>query len=126
MQKFDFTNNISHKTVSICNVNSLMTNSSIEYAKSIVIDNFRLNMSNISMLGNTFAANLLFKFIIGTNLRSPQLSDSFRKNMTMTIQDMLISCVYNSIICTADDFFWYYDILYGYLHKILLFLSINQ
>lgn len=101
--------------VTICNVNPFMTNVSVDFFKSIIKQTSVVTGINYdSFFDKMSAADLaLFWYLSGTNALNPNLTDTFRKSLGYQIDDILYSCMYNLKKCTADDFVWFYDIMYG-------------
>ena len=75
-----------------------------------------LNMSNIltvKYINNTsssFENEQTARMIIGND---KNLSDAIRKDMGFKIEDMLYFCYFNLRFCTASDFKYFYNSLYG-------------
>lgn len=102
-------------TVSICNLNPFQTQESDTFVNNILAQNGLLTLAtNPSFISTVFLHEMLiFKYFIATNGANPNISDASRKNLTIQLQDMLLSCTFNLITCTFDDFVWYWDELYG-------------
>lgn len=74
-----------------------------------------------SAFGNTF---LGFKYFAGINALSPYLNDTQRRQMGFSLDEMMLSCIYDLQTCHASDFEWYYDTLYGYSnYKAFIFFT---
>lgn len=106
-------------TVSICNVNAYMTNTSYEFVKSVLVSNGLMNP--VAPPEATFRFFLedtlkLLRFVTGMNAFS-SLSNATRRSFGYRLEDMLLSCTYNLNPCTANDFEWYYDINFGNCYK---------
>ena len=106
-------------SVSICNLNPFMTNYSSQFVEKILIENGIVNpLAPTAVFNYVFGDSLMmFRYFAGTNALNPNLTDEFRKTLGYSMKDMMISCTYNFNPCTADDFVWYYDILYGNCFK---------
>lgn len=99
-------------TVSICNQNPYMTSKSYEYIKNFFETN---NISDVrTLLYNNLSSQIkAFRYIVGVDLRSSNISDQMRKSMGLTLKEMLLTCTYNNQKCSSDDFVWFYDTIYG-------------
>jgi hypothetical protein len=101
----------------------IMTNMSIRWASSVYslygipvtknYLNFTYGQNQFPRMINNKANILLTRTMVMSALRDPQISDNFRKSLGLTIKEMLISCTFNSIECSANDFIWFYDTYYG-------------
>ena len=110
-------------TIMICNSNGLMTNTAIFWAAyvyslyGIPVTNNYLNFTHdqtqYPRMVNNKGNILLTRTMAMSATRNPQLSDNFRKSLGLTIEEMLISCTFNSIECSANDFYWFYDTYFG-------------
>lgn len=105
--------------VSICSLNAYMTNESYEFVKSVLIANRFLNPMapefNFRFMFDSMLKTL--RFVVGMNAFMPNLTDRFRKSFGHSLDDMLLSCTYNMNDCTANDFEWYYDLIFGNCYK---------
>lgn len=101
--------------VSICNVNPFLTNASYEFVQNLLIKNGLISPSDPTNGFNYYFDDTLvsFKFLSGFNALDPNLTDDFRKRFGYEMKDMLLSCVYNLNNCSADDFYWYFDMQFG-------------
>ena len=114
-------------TIILCNTNPLMTTNAIQFASYIYslynvahINNylhFYLRQTQFPRTLNNKADIRLPRVMVMAAALEPQLSDVFRKSLGMTIEDMLISCTFNSLKCTPDNFIWKYDPYYGNCYK---------
>lgn len=101
--------------VSICNMNAFLTNESVEFVSQLLAQN---QLNDPAYFNTIFADTfLILQYFAGTNALNPNLTDDFRKSLSYQFKDILLSCTYNLIPCTADDFVWYYDILHGNCFK---------
>ncbi len=108
-------------TIIICNANGLNTATGSFFASQvyslygIVVNNNYLNFqinefpNQINNKGNI----LTTRTMVMSAARDPQLTDDFRKSLGLSIKDMLVSCTFNSIECSDDNFIWLYDTYYG-------------
>lgn len=101
--------------VTLCNINPFLTNESIGFVNEIILKNKLLDEENLTVSYYYLTAQeySFFRFFVGTNALDPTRNDSFRKSLGPDISDMLLSCSFNMIECSADDFTWYFDSLYG-------------
>ena len=114
-------------TIMLCNSNSLMTNMGIHLAASVYslygipkinnYLNFSHNQVQFPRMINNKGNILLPRTMVMTYTRSPQVSDALRKSLGLTIEEMLISCTFNSMECSANDFSWFYDTYFGNCFK---------
>ena len=114
-------------TVILCDSNSLMTlhgvcfASSIYKAYNISISNNYLNyryyQSSYPRMINNKGNILLPRTMAMSASRDPSLSDAIRQSLGLSFTDMLISCSFNSVECTANDFLWQYDTYFGNCFK---------
>ena len=106
-------------TLMICNSNALMTPVSMLFAQQVFAlygVNITNNYPSFTYNANLFAGTidnveniLLPRTMVLAASQDPSLGDSFRQMLGLSMQDMLISCSYNGVECTADDFTWKYD-----------------
>ena len=101
--------------LTICNTNAFMTNTSLGFVNDILVKNYIINGNNSRDSFSKMTGELLLnsRYLTGLNALSPYLTDEFRKSLGYNMSDMLFSCIYSFNRCTSDDFYWYYDALYG-------------
>ena len=114
-------------TIVICNSNGLMTLPAIYFAKYVYpmygvytkdkYLHFDYNQYQFPRMINNKANILLTKTMVMTAARDPKLSDAFRQSLALSIEDMLLSCTFNTVECTANNFTWLYDTYYGSCFK---------
>ena len=107
----------------MCNSNAYMTNMSIQWASSVYslyripvtknYINFTYGQNQFPRMINNKANILLTRTMVMSALRDLKIPDNFLKSLGLTIKEMLISCTFNSIECSANDFIWFYDTYYG-------------
>jgi hypothetical protein len=89
-------------TVSICHTAPFMTKQGIDHAKKMSMENNLTDIENTNLLG------LFFKrYFMVSNLKNYSYSDEFRKNMSFSLDEMLIGCYYNFEACKAEQFEWF-------------------
>lgn len=101
--------------VTICNQNPYMTESGFAYVREFLLAN---NLTPIdTLIVNNFSRVItLIRYGVGVTLRSSEnVTDEMKKRMGLQIDDMLLSCNYNNQPCSARDFAWHFDTLYGFL-----------
>lgn len=105
--------------VSFCNLNPYLTNSSWDYVEKILVENgFISALAPKASFKNFFNDYLqIFRFLVGINSLKPNLTDEFRKTLGFDLNETLLSCTYNMAFCSAADFEWYYDLIYGNCYK---------
>ena len=111
-------------TIMICNVNSLLTPTAVAFAKQIYTKydmpisnnylNFTYGQQTFARILNNKANILLPRSMVMAASLNLALSNDFRKTLSLSMQDMLISCTFNSVECTSDDFTWYNLPYFGY------------
>ena len=99
-------------TISICNIYPYVNGNSSNFVRNTLIEqNFSqfLNYSDngLSLEPNKFLTNYL------SLINGVKVSNEEKKSYSLTLDEMLISCLYASTACNASDFEWYYDTLYG-------------
>lgn len=101
--------------VTVCNLNAFSSNKSIDFIEKLLVDNKIVSdYSSNESLGNVLADKLLiYKYLTSANALEPNLTDEFRKSLGYELKDMLITCLYNLSPCSADDFVWFHDIVFG-------------
>lgn len=101
--------------VTLCNQNALMTSKALDFATDLFIRNGLVNpIDPQKSFKNTTAASFLFyRYFAGNNALDPNRTDEFRKSLGYNMSDMLFSCLYNFLECSADEFKWSFNILYG-------------
>ena len=99
-------------TISICNSNPFTTNNSSIYVKNLLSQNefsqfLNYTDANLPIEPNKFVARY-YTFINAYNL-----TNDVQKSLGLSIDQMLISCLYMGNNCTSSDFEWYYDLING-------------
>lgn len=98
-------------TISICNLNPFTTEEAFLSNKMFLSQN---NISNVDdILATSSSSYLMLRYLIGSNLRKSTFTDKMRKQMGLNLKEMILDCSYNQAPCSADDFEWYFDTLYG-------------
>ena len=82
--------------ITICNLNQYQTNYSFDIVQKY---------SNYSSL-NTYKRFFLMNELLTIN-------DSFKKSLTYSLKESLISCLLNLNPCSSSDFVWTFDPIYG-------------
>lgn len=110
--KFVFETPTLFPTVTICSQNMFTTDTAFEYVENYTEVN---NLGNIETKLNAsyFSDNDFFKYGFGVNLLDTDFSDTFRKKMSSSLDDMILTCYYNNDPCWTQDFFWFFDPYYG-------------
>ena len=101
-------------TISVCNLNAFTTNAGLDYVRS-ELDYIYTDTSNLKqqLTYGFWTAILRLKYFMGVRLRDPSYTDSYRRSMSLQMDDMLLWCTYNGKPCTPNDFVWYFDSIYG-------------
>lgn len=106
--------------VSICNLSPYLTNKSWEFVASVLINNGLISPlgSPIDSLKFMMNGNYeLLRYFTGFNSFGSNLTDDIRRSFGYELNETLLSCSYNIEECTADDFEWYFDLIYGNCYK---------
>jgi hypothetical protein len=96
--------------VSICNVNPFTSKYGYEFLRYLTnntFESFPENASTFQKLTQTFITQTKAYTII------KNLTDLDKKSLGQDLKDSLLSCTFNLIECTSDDFSWFYDENYG-------------
>lgn len=100
----------SFPAVTICNTNSFLTNTSVEFVETLFEQSdldFELNNLNARDL-------MVLRYFAGTNALDPNRTDAFRRMLSPSLPDIVYSCTFNLHPCSLDDdFSWYFDNFYG-------------
>ena len=106
-------------TISFCNQNPFLTNSSFEFIESLLIKNgFFTKGSSSDLFNNIFSRDLRFIHIfVGLILSSSAYNDDFRRSFSYNLSDMLLSCTYGNYFCNSNDFEWYFDMYHGNCYR---------
>ena len=103
-----------YPTISICNVNPLITKQGEILVKKLFREEYGINLQNHSLTPNDLIEKLEF-----INLKArlhaflPEYGDENRKLLGNLLEDTLIECFYNHHSCSHKDFDWYYSLNYG-------------
>lgn len=111
-------------TVTICNQNTFLTNTSYEFVKSVLVANGLIDpttavANNLSNMTLVFEKNLRqLKYFTGANiLANSNLTKSTLKSFGYKLDDILLSCTFNLLDCDTSYFEWYYDLFFGNCYK---------
>jgi hypothetical protein len=103
--------------VTICNLNQFTTRFAYDFVKLMDTNVNQMSLFNDTLMENV---NLWEKrnwlawpiyFAAGGFLSNQ--TDSYKKLMGQSLDDILLSCQFNFQPCTANDFSWSYDTFYG-------------
>ena len=112
--RYVYEKNATFPMITFCNKNSFTTNYAFELLNDIIkrekINSIITSKSNIDNITRATALAQLYA-------KSDYLNNTLKKKLGTQIQDMLITCTFGSIDCTAEDFEWYYDYLYGNCYR---------
>ena len=98
--------------VSFCNLNPF-TNDSLNYTGAILDNELKYATLNIN---NSLRLNSLnFLNLIQANLSTR--SDEFKRSLSYTFDESVISCTFNQAKCSEAHFDWYYDRLLGNCYR---------
>ena len=99
-------------TISICNSASLVAGNSSSFGFELLSQGPFAQYINYVDANNSFEPN---KFVAQYFLRQNEfvLNTETRKSYGLSIDQMLITCLYAGSPCSSSDFVWYYDLMYG-------------
>ena len=104
--------------VTVCNSAFAVTEYAYEIIKDLNqkffpdIDIFNQSqMTNISYYEMQSLGTLFYAYLYSINLKS--FSDASRKNLSHSLEDVLFECQFNNEPCSASDFSWRWDPIYG-------------
>ena len=104
--------------VTFCNLNPFVTDYALDQLKSFrnmifsSSNNISTNLStnaNLSIDPRRLDTRRAFQ----EYTMSEALTDENRKNYSYPLEDVLLNCYFDSMPCTADDFYWFYDSVHG-------------
>ena len=99
--------------VTVCNINPYTTQYAYDFLKDIdTAGNFFKNDSNMTYgESEDFLSNFYYQSLnIATN---ENYTDQHRQSLAHRFDDVLLGCYFNAEICTANDFVWKFDPIYG-------------
>ena len=99
--------------VTFCNLNLFATDYAQEILMQILNTTQYKDLLNSTSISRFNKDAHLIKILFITLSMSKNLTDDNRKNLSLSLQDILIDCQFNSQDCTADDFDWFFDFMYG-------------
>ena len=102
-------------TISICNVNPLVT----EEAQQLVLSKYKQN-GNFSFENDPeFIENIKWanKLALLHAFDDTNYTDENKKKLGFRLEDILLDCIYNENACHSQDFSWFYDINFGNCYK---------
>lgn len=112
-------------SVTICNVNFLVTNYSIDFFENFLVEtnsengfydsymrlkNSTANESDINWMGGA-------KFLAMIRAFGRSLNDTDRKKLGYELETMMMDCWFDNRKCSKDDFEWFYDFNYGNCYR---------
>lgn len=89
----------------ICNLNLFSGNNSFNFIKE-----FYDNNSNIKSYPNYQQSFYILSDLLLRN-------DSFKRSMSLNLNETLISCSFNANPCDSNHFEWMFDVMYGNCYK---------
>ena len=105
--------------IKICNGSPFTTEFAFEFVKNVS----RVASPDLDMFDMTKVANLtknekfyLFRQIADlaiAKMNAKNFTDENRRRLGHTIEDILYSCTFNTILCNASDFIWEFDRIRG-------------
>jgi hypothetical protein len=98
-------------SVTICNANSYLTQSSLEYVQKVLRDNNIKDILESGEFNNSYIKMIMTRYFIGTN--TILLNEREKRNLSVPFGEMLISCTFGLAPCSENDFEWSFDTLYG-------------
>jgi hypothetical protein len=120
--KYVYEKNATFPMITLCNKNSFTTNYALELLNQVIkrenINNITSSNSNID---NKTRATTLSQLFAKSYLNNNQ-----KKKLSFQLEEMLIICQFSNSDCTAQDFEWYYDYLYGNCYKFNSGKNLNE
>ena len=113
-------------TITICNENFFTTKKSVDYLRRIIKENNLINLFDDNefllnkSINGTEKMNLITKLIdLGYSyIRNGQMNDSITKELSLSIDDMIISCSFAGSSCDLEnDFVWFFNYYYGNCYR---------
>ena len=101
-----------YPTVSICNLNQYSTSHFDNYVQKILNDNNLKISENKSLIEQIDLMNKLVRSNMEFNV-----SDQMKKNSSLSLDKMIISCLFGAQSCTSTDFEWFYLNKYGNCYR---------
>ena len=103
-------------TISVCNSVPFVTDASTVFVENVMATNnfgFFLNYTDVNVPLEPY--KYLSQYLNAVNAYN--LSTAAKKTMGLTLDEMLLSCMYSGGACSSSDFDWYYDVLYGNCYR---------
>ena len=96
--------------VTICNVNWLTTEYAYNFLNEIdeTLSTLETNFADLSFNDSATLVNNIW-----SNTNNANYSEKTLKSLGHNLEDLLLSCSFNGVKCTADDFIWFFDVVYG-------------
>lgn len=109
-------------TITICNMNPFTNDFAYNFVDKTLAENGVYEYSDIEKFGTsmnfqTVGKMKLLKYFISVNLMKPNISDETRQKTGYSINDMLISCLYNMQNCLDVEFEWIFVPYFGNCFK---------
>jgi hypothetical protein len=105
-------NPVTFPKVTICNRNILTTKYAYEFlANSINLTDLQTLINSTDRNNVLFTSNGLFMKLMGTVQTT--FTDKEKQKLSHPIDHILLSCLFDYEMCTANDFHWEWDYLYG-------------
>ena len=101
-----------YPVVSICNLNQYSNNQFDNYIQKILNDNNLTISQNKSLTEQIDLMNLMVKSNIMLNV-----PDQMKKNLSLSLDKMIISCLFAAQSCSFNDFEWFYSNEYGNCYR---------
>jgi hypothetical protein len=92
------------------------TEYAVNFTKKILAENSMIDiLSDDLEFDNSLVKFIFSRYFIGVNAK--MLNKTEQLKMGLSLDDILINCVFNAISCSSKDFEWYFDITYGNCYK---------
>ena len=105
--------------ITLCNNNQFTTDYAVEFIRKVNLDvDASFDIFNFTQMSEFNATDKYDKIFLIYNaavsaMLSPNVSNSERKQLGHSLDDILFSCTFNNQPCTSDDFVWKFDRYYG-------------
>ena len=97
--------------ITICNLNPFAT----DYAQSILNDLIKQNQDvfDVNTYEKMYTSSMELRILFLFFTMNQNFSDKNRKNFSLSSEDFIIGCNYGLGNCTADEFYFTYNMFYG-------------
>jgi hypothetical protein len=94
-----------------------MTEEAINFSKSVVNETTVAALMRNPLLNSTLYKVLNLRFTVAAHANSSLLTDEQRIKFSFTMEQMMLSCIFNTQNCDKNDFEPFYSYFYGRCYK---------